>query len=197
MNTERLLGACDELLDVGHWDARHSWGRVLITFPARAPGAWTVPEQVWHWDCALQDNVGAVQRLVVFTFFSYVEGHGGGTLLVEGSHRLLRCFYQELDLEARTLGHRKLRKRFLGWDPWLKRLSGKLEMPPHERNDFFMGESHDVRGVSVRVVELTGRPGDAVICHPLIVHASSPNHADWPRFMRIKFPGKSSATVSP
>ncbi|GMR22573.1 MAG: hypothetical protein BMS9Abin37_0932 [Acidobacteriota bacterium] len=173
MNTERLLGACNELLDVGHWGTPAHWGRVLVTFPADSPTEWTVPTGVWHWDCVLHENVGAVERLVVFTFFSEVEIGGGGTLIVEGSHRLLQSFHEELPDGERKLAHRQLRKRFLAGDPWLRRLSG-LESMPCDRNAYFMGASHDVRGFSLRVVELTGRPGDAVICHPLMLHTRRP-----------------------
>ena len=187
MNTERLLGACDALLDAGSWGTPTHWGRVLVTFPDDSPTEWTVPTGVWHWDSALHENVGGVERLVVFTFFSEVETGGGGTLIVEGSHRLLQSFHEQLPAGERELAHRKLRKRFLEWDPWLQRLSG-LEPVPADRNGYFMGASRDVRSIPSRVVELTGRPGDAVICHPLMLHTTAPNHSDVARFMRIKFP---------
>jgi len=38
----------------------------------------------------------------------------------------------------------------------------------------------------LRVVELTGEPGDMVFCHPLMVHCKAPNRGTRPRFMRIK-----------
>ncbi len=188
MYTERLLGACDELLDSGPWMPAH-WGRPLVTFPEKSPDPWIVPTSIWHWDCRLHENVDAVRRLIVFTFFSHVEAGGGGTVIVEGSHRLLQRFYEELPASERELEHRKLRKRFLEWDPWLQRLSGAEIVA--DRNAFFMGASRDVRGVPTRVIELTGRPGDAVLCHPLMLHATAPNCSDVPRFMRIRFPGES------
>ena len=43
-----------------------------------------------------------------------------------------------------------------------------------------------VEGVPLRVVELTGEPGDMVFCHPLMVHCAAPNRGARPRFMRIK-----------
>lgn len=43
-----------------------------------------------------------------------------------------------------------------------------------------------VDGVPLRVVELTGEPGDTVFCHPAIVHCAALNRGAWPRFMRIK-----------
>jgi ectoine hydroxylase-related dioxygenase (phytanoyl-CoA dioxygenase family) len=35
----------------------------------------------------------------------------------------------------------------------------------------------------VRVVELTGEPGDVVFMHPHLLHAAAPNRSDSPRFM--------------
>ena len=43
-----------------------------------------------------------------------------------------------------------------------------------------------VGGVPLRLVELTGEPGDMVFCHPVMVHCVGPNRGQRPRFMRIK-----------
>ncbi|MGH3151465.1 MAG: hypothetical protein ACRDOB_12160 [Streptosporangiaceae bacterium] len=43
-----------------------------------------------------------------------------------------------------------------------------------------------VEGVPLRMVELTGEPGDMVFCHPVMVHCAAPNRGTRPRFMRIK-----------
>jgi len=48
-----------------------------------------------------------------------------------------------------------------------------------------MDECVEIGGVTLRVVELTGEPGDMVLCHPTIVHTASPNCGTWPRLMRI------------
>ena len=110
----------------------------------------------------------------MISFFSEVSAGGGGTVIVEGSHRLLKKFYEALNEEERQLGHRKLRKKLLAWDPWLRRLGG-IEPTPTERNRYLMDEPTEVHGVPVRVVELTGSPGDAFVCHPLTLHATSEN----------------------
>jgi ectoine hydroxylase-related dioxygenase (phytanoyl-CoA dioxygenase family) len=47
-----------------------------------------------------------------------------------------------------------------------------------------MAEDGDVQSVPARVVELTGEPGDVVLCHPMLFHCVSPNTAACPRFMR-------------
>jgi hypothetical protein len=57
---------------------------------------------------------------------------------------------------------------------------------PAGRIAAFMDAETSVQGVPLRVVELTGEPGDMVFCHPLMVHCGAPNRGEWPRFMRIK-----------
>ena len=48
-----------------------------------------------------------------------------------------------------------------------------------------MGWATDIDGIPARVVELVGEPGDAVICHPSLLHAASMNCTDAPRFMHV------------
>jgi hypothetical protein len=55
-----------------------------------------------------------------------------------------------------------------------------------------MRERHEVRGVPVRAVELTGQPGDATLCHPLILHVGAPNRLQTPRFMRSQRIGETA-----
>jgi hypothetical protein len=57
---------------------------------------------------------------------------------------------------------------------------------PADRIAAFMDRETNVEGVPLRVVELTGEPGDMVFCHPLMVHCSTQNRGTRPRFMRIK-----------
>ena len=57
---------------------------------------------------------------------------------------------------------------------------------PDDRIAAFMDRETVVDGVPLRVVELTGEPGDMVFCHPVMVHSAAPNRGARPRFMRIK-----------
>ena len=45
---------------------------------------------------------------------------------------------------------------------------------------------HEIGGVPVRVVELSGAPGDIVLAHPWMLHCSSPNCGSQPRFMAVQ-----------
>ena len=57
---------------------------------------------------------------------------------------------------------------------------------PADRIAAFMERETFVEGVPLRVIELTGEPGDMVFCHPVMVHCVAPNRGERPRFMRIK-----------
>jgi hypothetical protein len=57
---------------------------------------------------------------------------------------------------------------------------------PADRIAAFMDTETIVDGMPLRVVELTGEPGDMVFCHPVMVHCVAPNRGTRPRFMRIK-----------
>ena len=76
-----------------------------------------------------------------------------------------------------------LKRRFSKSHPWLAELTGQVPNS-HNRVQRFMEETTVIDDVAVCVVELTGEPGDAVICHPAIFHARSDNRLDVPRFMR-------------
>lgn len=64
-------------------------------------------------------------------------------------------------------------------------LTGQMPSPV-DRTAAFMVRETIIDDVALRVVELTGEPGDMVFCHPLMVHCAAPNRGTWPRFMRIK-----------
>ena len=56
-----------------------------------------------------------------------------------------------------------------------------------------MKTEHEIDGISVRVCELIGGPGDITFGHPWLLHAIAPACGKRPRFMciqRIKANGK-------
>ena len=46
-----------------------------------------------------------------------------------------------------------------------------------------MDTSTTLEDVDVRVVEMTGEPGDVYLMHPLMMHAPSPNRLAMPRMV--------------
>lgn len=187
----RFRAAIDDLLGTGRWQEPSNWGGFLVTFPTPKEEPWKLTSTLWHWDRELTEPPTVrgteLPGLLIFTFFSAVPPRGGGTLLLSGSPRLVRAFYDNLTPEERALPHGEHRKRLYAWHPWLERLTG-LAPAGGDRTALFMERETEVAGVPLRVVELTGEPGDAVYCNPWMVHApAGVNHHDRPRMMRSKF----------
>jgi hypothetical protein len=181
--TDRVRGAFDDLLGQDAWSPPRDWGRPLVTFPG--PGAWEVPARLWHWDNPCELHLDSPRGLFVVSFIGPVGPHGGGTLILSGSPRLL--IQQERLIPAgqpRAFGAR-LWERFHRSHPWLMALTGQAPSPA-DRTAAFMDQETIVDGVPLRVVELTGEPGDMVFCNPVMVHCMAPNRGTRPRFMRIK-----------
>lgn len=185
IESERFCGAIDQFLGPGIWQKPKHWGSFLVTFPPTEPTAWTLPTTIWHWDTHPGDYPEKITSLRVFLFFSEVKPQGGGTLMVEGGHRLTRQFVKSLPPKERKLKFRPLRKKFEKSNPWLAELCGH-KTRPSGRIEHFMDTPTEVNGIPLRVIEMTGEPGDAILCHPLFWHAGAPNVNDYPRFMRTR-----------
>jgi hypothetical protein len=181
--TERVRGVFDDLLGKNAWSAPRDWGRAIVTFPA--PGAWEVPTRFWHWDNPGQLHLDHPRGLFVVSFIGPVAPRGGGTLILSGSPRLLTQRERRIPADQRPDPAAKPWDRFHRSHPWLMALTGQAASPA-DRIAAFMERETNVEGVPLRVVELTGEPGDMVFCHPLMVHCSTPNRGTRPRFMRIK-----------
>jgi hypothetical protein len=110
---------------------------------------------------------------------------GGGTLILSGSPRLLASQERGIPADQRRGLDTRARERFYRLHPWLMALTGQAPSPADRISAFMDGETI-VEGVPLRVVELTGQPGDMVFCHPAMVHCRAPNRGTHPRFMRIK-----------
>lgn len=178
---ERFRGVISDLRGTADWRMPADWGGFLVTFPDTSV-SWDVPTDTWHWD-----SDGTAPGPFIFSFYSEVRPQGGGTLILSGSPRLLAEFYRSLSEDERRLPHKAHRRMFSEWDPWLTALTGRTSDAGRDRVARFMEHATKIRGVEVRVVELCGRPGDAVFCSPLILHAIAPNASSYPRLMRSKF----------
>ena len=119
------------------------------------------------------------------SFIGPVAPRGGGTLILSGSPRLLTSQERRIPADQRRGLDSRTRERFYRSHPWLMALTGQARSPTDRIVAFMDGETV-VDGVPLRVVELTGEPGDMVFCHPAMVHCRAPNRGTRPRFMRIK-----------
>jgi hypothetical protein len=177
MGTPALVEIVSSLIGPDTWRRPKHWGSALVTFPR--PGAtWGVPHAGWHMDWPARGAPGAPLGVRLFAYASAVPAHGGGTLVIAGSHRLVA----RLHASGRSgRGGSAGVKRRLFVDPWLRAL-GSADAGI-DRIGRFMGEDALVDGVPVRVVELTGAPGDVVLMHPWLFHAVAPNCSSSPRMV--------------
>ncbi|GAB3743088.1 phytanoyl-CoA dioxygenase family protein [Microlunatus parietis] len=177
--TDRLAAMVDDLLGEGGWEWPSDWGDFLITFPG--PTGWRLPHEGWHQDWGFDVDCDPVRWVKAFAFLNEVRPGGGGTPVVTGSHRLVGRYGsgRARDQQGRVL---KGSDRLYDECGYLRDLGSPGD--PAERRRRFMERETDVDGVGLRVVELTGRPGDVVLIHPWLVHAVAPNAAATPRFMR-------------
>ena len=178
MATGQLGAVIDGLLGAGRWQRPAHWGRPLVTSPA--PGtAWDVPTSGWHLDSPDWE----LTMLVVFAHLAPVRPRGGGTLVVTGSHRLTTpSGPQPGNAPARS---REVKAHLSTVHPWLRDLwkAGS----DADRIHRYLTAGAVIDGVPVRVEELTGEPGDAVIMHLRLLHVVAPNSLHTPRMILLQF----------
>jgi hypothetical protein len=181
IGSETTCAALDALLGPGGWKRPRDWGGFLVNFPSAGP--WCVPSRVWHTDFGFRGPPDRPFGALVFSFLSDVSPGAGGTLVVEGSHRVIRQFLAEHPRAAHTK-MKGVRLALMQNDPWLASLARREEGPA--RVERLMREGAVVAGVPVRVVELSGEAGDLVIGHNWLLHAGAPNCGSRPRIMRVQ-----------
>lgn len=188
-NTERLTQAIEDLVGVGRLLEREhpSWGWWPVNFFVGRDRPWTIPTRGWHWDGHhFRHFVDSPdQGLLALCVFSEIRSRGGGTLVAEGSHkviaRLLAGHPDGIDLlEAIEELNRT--------HPWFHRLTNENGDPDseawaRERIQQFTRPTRDAEGTALRVVEMVANPGDVILCHPFLYHAASQNHSGVPRFL--------------
>ncbi|WP_308639833.1 phytanoyl-CoA dioxygenase family protein [Paenibacillus silvisoli] len=193
-NTARFADAIEDLTGAGRTvqrfvagetDRLPGWGWWPVNFAAGKGEPWAVPTVGWHWDgIHFRHYVDAPdQGLLCLCLFSDIGPQGGGTLVVEGSHRpvarYLSRYPDGLELGEGIRG-------FFTEHPYFSELAGHTGGPKtaEERNAAFMEQAFtDVDGTQLRVVETTGEAGDVILCHPFLIHSASPNHSGNVRFM--------------
>ena len=170
--TEDLAACARELMAGDIVDCQAAL--LLMTLPGQSVAGpvseWTIPPTHWHTDAPRVTGRG-VPGIIMLSFLDTVAPGGGGTLFVAGSHRLLDAPGREL----RSKAFRKALKR----KPYFDILLG-TEGPRRTR---FLEDRHCVDGVDVRLVELTGEPGDVVFADARLLHAPAPNVRPTPRLM--------------
>jgi hypothetical protein len=172
-----FTAALDDLFGIGGWHTPGTWGQVLVTFPSAGP--WDVPHRPWHLDHPYPPLHEPLSGVNVFLFVDDVEPRGGGTLVVRGSPRHIARFVGRARPAKRT--QKQWRTAFDASHPWFTALSDPTDRDDRVRRFLDVTE---IDGVATQVVELTGQAGDAVLCHPWLIHNIAPNTRDRPRMMR-------------
>lgn len=206
-DTERLADAIEDLVGEGRFAQRGqpvAWGWWPVNFALGADREWDVPAEGWHWDGIHFRHFldSPEQGLLCLCYFSEVGERGGGTLVAEGSHRIVARFLAaNPDGVELNEGIQAVRQEH----SWLRDLTGADTGP--DRAERFMARAHaDTDGGRLRVVETRAEPGDVFLCHPFLFHAASRNHSGRPRFMcnrttplreRMRFDRPDPADFSP
>lgn len=207
----RLDGAFTDIVGDGRWYAQGKtgwWGYWPVNFAIGADQPWDVPADEWHIDTP--DGATFItapnQGSLAICLFSSLGARGGGTLVCEGSHRVALRYMRDHP----GLTQAQFNRQCMESHPYLRALGGldgdaapgtdtgnargadatqfrRIHDEPAARTGRvrrFMDETFvDEMGTELRVVEVTGEPGDVFLAHPYLFHSPSFNHSGRPRFM--------------
>ncbi len=185
--TPEIESVIDDLLGKGDWQEPSSWGQILATFPSDEwswnslfQGQVEVSTITWHTDYPYDTPHNELSGVQIFGLLADLEPGGGGTLVIEGSHRVIQEFV--LGQSQETLQKMKrARLALLGSHPWFRTVSKAVSQP---RPEAWMAEQRAmINGIPVAVAELTGSACDVYFTHPWLLHAASPNCNATPRLM--------------
>lgn len=182
--------ALDNLLGDGNWQRPERWGSLLVTFP-ESTERWDVPHKSWHLDFPAPRQLQGLFAVRLFVCLAKLRPASGGTLFLAGSHRLVQDLADKEPTEK--LRSAEAREGLIRAYPWVKGLCTFDANVDRVRQ--FVRESAVIGEVNVRVIEMTGEPGDAFITHPLILHAGSTNCAKDPRLVLSSTVYRAGVTV--
>ena len=182
-----ITSVIDDLLGEGNWRQPSSWGQILVTFPAEKwswnsllQGQVDVSDVPWHTDYRYDTPPDRLSGVQIFCLLADLEIGGGGTMVVKGSHRVIRAFVGKQAPET-LKKMKRARLALMKSDPWFQSASKAVTMP---RPEPWLAEQRGaIDDVPVAVAELTGRAGDVYFTHPWLLHSMSPNCNATPRMM--------------
>lgn len=167
--------AADEVFGPGVWalNEAQQGGLAAPNFPI--PGVWSVPHQAWHVDEPTGAGRASSWGLLGFVFLDEVEPGGGATVMITGSHRRLLALAAELERPSAgwLLTTDEAIAALSAAEPWFADLFRPGDAAERQRR--FVVDGHVSRGIPLRVVELTGAPGDIVLMDPRCLHTVSAN----------------------
>ncbi|HXX47294.1 MAG TPA: phytanoyl-CoA dioxygenase family protein [Myxococcota bacterium] len=174
----RVMGAVDDLLGSGRWELPKAAGQVLFA-SAPTPGArWDVPHSVWHLDYSAPGSARTLPGVQLFVCLDRVAPRAGGTVVIAGVHRAIDGIRRRAG-DAWPGRSKDVRRELHRASRWFRDLCSTR--PGEDRVGRFMAGAGDQVCESLRVVELTGEPGDVHVVHPWSIHAPAPSCGDRPR----------------
>lgn len=158
---------------VGSNDLYPSKPLLLLTFPnVDSESESNIPSSVWHSDTPhLPNSEPGSSGIIVLGFLNEVEEQGGGTMVLAGSHRLMKG--------SSKPKRSKEVKRYLKRQSEIQDLFHS-EAPNRER---FLNEGVEMDGVHLKVTECTGISGGAWFVDSSCLHTITPNRLNLPRMM--------------
>jgi hypothetical protein len=181
MATAEVRGLLDDLLGRDGWIPPAYWGQPLVCFP-KDYGRWDVPNQSWHLDLPADPKWFTTMKGRFFLVLETLAPRGGGTLVAEGSHRIVQDLADEGKVQLSSSAMRKHLKSEHRWFADLMSPTRNLD-----RIARFMAAPTEVKRVPMQVAEITGEPGDLWVMHPAALHAPAPNALDAPRMVLAQF----------
>ena len=148
--------------------------RVLMTLP-QPDVTWDVPSAAWHFDYTPLQNRPGLRAVQVFALLSDVRPHGGGTLVLTGSHRVVSRYVARTKQEPKP---RLVRGDLTARHSWLAELWGRQRSEADRsgsRASRLLGVPAVVDGVELCVTEVTGNSGDVYVVNSDCFHAIAPN----------------------
>jgi hypothetical protein len=177
--TSSLVDALDELLEDG-WTPPDRWGQPLVTFPNA--DAWDVPRTMWHLDFpprgTARDGRHPLPGARILALLADLAPHGGGTLVIRGSPRVVARLVDARSGDGTSAGARDVLAQT---HPFFAALCARDADADRERRLVESGVECDAD--RLRVVETTGAAGDVFLMHPWAFHAPSSNTGCAPRMM--------------
>lgn len=178
VGSARTVSAIDEVLEGRPWQVPRDWGAFFLQFPTG--GEWEVPSTGWHLDGDYTGRLLPPCGVLVHAMLTDVEPRGGGTNILNGSHRLVHQWFVQ-NAPPRGARGAQLRKS-LQRHPYLRDLCTVGDS--RARIVRFHERAEDIDGIPLQVIENTACAGDVILMHSLLLHAVPVAHAGaQPRFL--------------
>jgi hypothetical protein len=131
-----------------------------------------VPRGTWHWDG--RPDLHERECLWLFTPVTEMLPHSGGTWMVAGSARMVTDFYMKLPPEQKEKPTKLVKKWFTDAYEWFKVLnSGETLTQTNQEGD------------PVRLLNVSGKPGDVVLMKSFTIHSSPEYIGPGPRVCHV------------